>query len=276
MTDMYGGERLTLLSYLMYLDGFSNKQPDQLVLPDPLADRMRQLYQDCDLAEVERGFQLMCDRKTGQFTTGPVCNGDRKSVNITATQDPDNFGDVHAHPTTTFGYFDGYPAHSPQDLRDMALNTTRRFFFKFVVSGEWIYAMVDTGDSTWNDQAGTQFLDVRRKLEEDEMSKALDEAGQGEESYTAMQLQFKQVREYEEGLIQAKKLPSEAGDDHEIQLASLQQMFARKAKLGQIAQSLTVECCTQFAKKFNYLFYAGKGSALSRITPDTPKSFFDL
>lgn len=270
MTDGRSNQDLVdLADYVTSLDRSIIWMPDQLVLPQPLAERISRLYPDSDAADVEHGFQLMFDREARKFSTGPVCRGTRGSVDVGALQD-DTVGDAHGHPTTTFGYEGGFPAHSPQDIIDLASTTkTKRSFFKFVACGEWIYAMVQHDDSLWNEEAGN-YLKTRRELEKRKMAEALEKAGEGSESYQALQLDLKTTQEQEEEEVGKGKL--DADDTEKWQRdrqAALGQLFARKAGLGKTVENLTVECCATFAKEFKYVFYAGKGHILSSIRPDT-------
>jgi hypothetical protein len=262
-------DQLDLVDYVTSLDRSVTWIPDQLVLPRPVAESMSQLYRASEAADVEHGFQLLFDREARKFSTGTVCVGDRGSVDTGPRQDS-TLGDAHGHPTATFGYEGGFPAHSPQDIRDLASTTeTKRYFFKFVTCGERIYAMVQHDNSLWNEEAEA-FLKTRRDLEKQEMAEAIKRAGEGTESYQGFQLEFKELQELEEKEVQkGDRDDAETDKLQRIRLTALEQMFARKAQLGKTVENLTIDSCVTFANKFNYVFYAGNGYILSRITPDT-------
>jgi hypothetical protein len=113
------------------------------------------------------------------------------------------------------------------------------------------------------------------------MSKALDAAGKGDESYERLQLEFKKLAELEEEEVRTGQLDEKQAEENQRnRLLGLDQTFAIKAELGKTVQKLTIECCTTFANKFNYLFYVGKDYipgktyVAKRITPATRDFIF--
>ena len=133
---------MNLDDYLIQLDGGNTSAPDKLTLQPGFVKQLFDLYTDAEGRGLERGGPLLCDRATRTFALGQVAEGLKTAMNIPVTNHAGNFGDVHAHPSTSIGHAGGYSAHSMPDLWNFNKTTGKPYWIKFVSSGPWLYAMV--------------------------------------------------------------------------------------------------------------------------------------
>ena len=175
---------MNLDDYLIQLDGGDTSAPDKLTLPPSFVKQLFDLYSDAEARGLERGGPLLCDRATRTFAMGEVAEGLPTSMDIPVTDHPGNFGDVHAHPSTSIGRpGGGYCAHSTADLTNFSKTRGKPFWIQFVTSGPMHYAMVQVnGVSKW-DGTVQAFLRGRHQEVEDQIMAAVIKAAGGESKW---------------------------------------------------------------------------------------------
>ena len=234
---------MNLDDYLIQLDGGNTSAPDKLTLQPSFVKQLFGLYTDAEVRGLERGGPLLCDRATRTFAMGEVAEGLKTSMNIPVTNHPGNFGDVHAHPSTSIGRPRGYPAHSMADLTNFNKTRGKPFWIQFVISGPLLYAMVQVnGVSKW-DGTVRAFLSGRSQEEEDQMIAAVIKVAGGEPKW-------------------AKKL--ERFESDPAQREGLYDKYKAKARVGALMQHLSVKHCAEFAQEYDFCFYTGPGETLTR------------
>jgi hypothetical protein len=234
---------MNLDDYLIQLDGGNTSAPDKLTLQPGFVKQLSDLYTDAEARGLERGGPLLCDRATRTFAMGEVAEGLKTSMNIPVTNHPGNFGDVHAHPSTSIGRPRGYPAHSMADLTNFNKTRGKPFWIQFVISGPLLYAMVQVnGVSKW-DGTVRAFLSGRSQEEEDQMIAAVIKVAGGEPKW-------------------AKKL--ERFESDPAQREGLYDKYKAKARVGALMQHLSVKHCAEFAQEYDFCFYTGPGETLTR------------
>jgi len=235
---------MNLDDYLVQLDGGSTSAPDNLTLQPSFVQQLFDLYTDAEASGLERGGPLLCDRNTRTFALGEVAEGLKTSMNIPVTNHAGNFGDVHAHPSTSIGHVGGYSAHSMADLWNFKKTTGRPFWLQFVSSGPWLYAMVQVnGISKWDDTV-RKFLGDRNQEEEFRMREAIENFVGGKPKWDAM-------------LAKVQTVPAER--------EALYDEYKAKAKVGALMQQLSVKHCAEFGREYNFFFYTGQGGTLTRM-----------
>jgi len=164
-------------------------------------------------------------------------------MNIPVSTDPDNFGNLHGHPSASIGHAGGHSAHSMQDLANFGDTRTRPYFVQFVASGPRTYAMVQVkGVSTW-DETVKPFLFKLKKKEEDAILDAMVDAAGGEDAYLDRR--------------------AEAGDDADA-LDKVLTALKNTGNVGPLMQTLSVQNCAAFAEKYHFYFYLGEDFFLTR------------
>jgi len=164
-------------------------------------------------------------------------------MNIPVSTHGNNFGNVHAHPSASIGHAGGHSAHSMQDLGKFVDTQTRPYFFQFVASGPWIYAVVQVNPvSVWNHTV-RGFLGGRQGDEEGQM--------------------FDAVVDYVGGETAWLELTAKAGGAKDPDVRTkLYGEYKPKAKIGPLMQTLSIQNCAAFAQKYHYFFFAGEGREL--------------
>jgi len=236
---------MDLNDYLIQLNGGSTSAPDNLTLPASFALQLVDLYTAAEARGLERGGPLLWDRGTGTFALGEVAEGQKTSVQIPVTNHAGNFGDVHAHPSTSIGHAGGYSAHSMSDLRKFSQTTGKPFWIQVVTSGPWLYAMVQVnGVSKW-DAAAEKFFTDRNSEEVSQMKET--------------------VRKFVGGEPRDKILKQLGTDPDPADYGRLYDEYKAKAKVGALMQQLSVKHCAEFAREYNFFFYTGQGGTLTRM-----------
>ena len=208
--------------------------------------QLSDLYTIAEASGLERGGPLLCDRATETFALGEVAEGLKTSMNIPVTNDPGNFGDVHAHPSTSIGHVGGYSAHSMADLLNFKKTTGKPFWIQFVASGPWLYAMVQVkGVSKWDDTV-QKFLKDRDQEEVHQMRETVMKFVGGKDKW-------------------AKMLKKFDPDPTPAQYEGLYDEYKAKAQVGALMQHLSVKHCAEFAREYNFFFYTGPDGTLTRM-----------
>jgi hypothetical protein len=243
------GPQMNLDDYLIQLDGGNTSAPDMLTLQPGFVKQLSDLFTDAEARGLERGGPLMCDRATRTFTLGEVAEGLKTSMNIPVTTHPGNFGDVHAHPSTSIGRPSGYCAHSMADLMNFSKTRGNPFWIQFVNSGPLIYAMVQVnGVSKWDDTIRA-FLGARSQEKEDQTMAAVIKAAGGKPKW-------------------ARKLEQSESDP--ARRERLYDKYKAKARVGALMQHLSVKHCAEFAQEYDFCFYTGSGETLTRTLAAKP------
>jgi hypothetical protein len=237
---------MNLDDYLVQLDGGNKSAPDQLTLQPSFVKQLLDLYTDAEARGLERGGPLLCDRATRTFALGQVEEGLKTSMNIPVTNHAGNFGDVHAHPSTSIGHAGGYSAHSMADLWNFNKTTGKPFWIQFVTSGPWLYAMVQVnGVSKW-DGTVQKFLNDRDQEEVYQMRETVMKLVGGQPKWEKMLEKF-------------------GSDPDPAQYEGLYDEYKAKAQVGALMQHLSVKHCAEFAREYNFFFYTGQGGTLTRM-----------
>lgn len=237
---------MDLDEYLIRLDRGNTLAPDKLTLQPSLVKQLLDLYTLAEARGLERGGPLLCDRAHKTFTVGQVAEGLKTSMNIPVTTDPANFGDVHAHPSTSIGHVGGYSAHSMDDLLNFKKTSGKPFWIQFVASGPWVYAMTQVkGVSKW-DETAEKFLRDRSVVEQHRMLDTVVTFVGGEAKW-------------------AKKLKQLGSDPSEAEYVGLYETYKAKAQVGALMQHLSVKHCAEFARDYNFFFYTGNDGTLTRM-----------
>ena len=236
---------MNLDDYVVQLDGGNTSAPDKLTLQPTFVKQLLDLYTDAEARGLERGGPLLCDRATRTFALGEVAEGLKTSMNIPVTNHAGNFGDVHAHPSTSIGHAGGYSAHSMADLRNFSKTTGKPFWIQFVTSGPWLYAMVQVnGVSKW-DGTVQKFLSDRVQEEESRMKETVKKVVGGEPR---------------------DKILKQLGTDPDpAEYEKLYDTYKAKAQVGALMQDLSVKHCAEFAREYKFFFYTGQGGTLTRM-----------
>ncbi|KYC43320.1 hypothetical protein WA1_14650 [Scytonema hofmannii PCC 7110] len=115
--------------------------PPDLVLPKPLVDVCRDLYNLVEREGCESGQSIsLNNNRTIVFSA--IARGTDVSCDVPHTDNPWEFGDVHSHPSKAIGHLNGYSAHSMEDWTTFKYNENKPIFIRFVSSGDFIYAVV--------------------------------------------------------------------------------------------------------------------------------------
>jgi hypothetical protein len=229
---------MNLYGYIVQLDAGNTSAPDKITLPAPFAAQLLDLYSWAEPAGRERGCRVICDRGSNTFATGEAVYGLRTSMKIPDTELPGNFGDAHAHPSDSIGHAGGFSAHSMSDLRNFADTASRPFWMQFVVSGPWIYAMVQVNGVSILDATADAFFIDRTNVEGNAITDAVLEAAGGAEKLN-------------------KRIADLGVDPSPEQGEALSDKFKTIAQVGAIMQRLSVKHCAEFARAYNFLFYTG-------------------
>ena len=233
-------------AYLTQLKARDMAAPDSLQLQSAFADQLFGLYQTAEARGLERGGPLLYDHGTGTFAVGEVAEGLPFAMNIPVTDHPGNFGDVHAHPSASIGHAGGYSAHSMDDLWNFRKTVTKPYWIQFVVSGTWLYALVQVnGVSKW-DNTVQGFLAERGDVEVGRMTEAIEKLVGGPAKWKAMKEKV--------ALLEDK-----------VKYEGLLAEYKDKAKVGPLMQNLSVKHCAEFARAYNFCFYTGQGNTLTRM-----------
>jgi len=241
---------MNLDDYLIQLDGGNTSAPDKLTLPPGFVKQLFDLYTDAEARELERGGPLSYDRATRTFTLGEVAEGLKRSMNIPVTDHPDNFGDVHAHPSTSIGRPSGYCAHSMADLMNFDKTRGKPFWIQFVTSGPMHYAMVQVnGVSKWDDTVPA-FLSARSQEKGDQIMAAVIKAAGGEPKWV-------------------KKLEQSESDP--FRRERLHDKYKARARVGALMQHLSVKHCAEFAQEYDFFLYTGSGGTATRTLARSAK-----
>jgi hypothetical protein len=236
--------------YLIQLDGGNTSAPDKLTLQPGFVQQLLDLYTDAEARGLERGGPLLCDRATRTFALGEVAEGLQTSMSIPVTNHPGNFGDVHAHPSTSIGRPSGYCAHSMADLANFDKTRGKPFWIQFVTSGPMHYAIVQVnGVSKW-DETIPAFLSARSQEKEDQIMAAVIKAAGGEPKW-------------------AKKLEQSESDP--ARRERLYDKYKAKARVGALMQHLSVKHCAEFAQEYDFFFYTGSGGTATRTLARSAK-----
>jgi hypothetical protein len=237
---------MNLDDYLIQLDGGNTSAPDKLTLQPSFVKQLFDLYTDAETRGLERGGPLLCDRATRTFALGEVAEGLKTSMNIPVTDHAGNFGDVHAHPSTSIGHAGGHSAHSMADLSNFNKTKGKPFWIQFVTSGPWLYAMVQVnGVSKW-DGTVQKFLSDRDLEEVYQMRETVMKFVGGKPKWDKMLKQF-------------------GPDPNPAQYEGLYDEYKAKAQVGALMQDLSVTHCAEFAREYNFFFYTGQGGTLTRM-----------
>jgi len=232
--------------YLNQIEAGGTGAPDSLQLQDTFATQLFGLYQVAEARGLERGGPLLYDRGTSSFALGEVMEGLPFSMNIPVTDHPGNFGDVHAHPSASIGHAGGHSAHSMDDLWNFRKTVNKPFWIQFVVSGPWLYALVQVdGVSKW-DNTVQNFLADRGGAEVGRMTEAIEKLVGGREKWKAMKEKV-------------------ALTEDKVKYEALLAEYKNKAKVGPLMQELSVRHCAEFARAYNFFFYTGQGNTLTRM-----------
>lgn len=238
---------MDLADYLIALDNGNHGAPDKLVLPGQFVASLGKLYTASEQKGKEHGCALTCDRASRTFGYGEAAEGQATSMNIPVSTHPNNFGNVHAHPSASIGHAGGYSAHSMQDLQKFADTQIKPYFFQFVVSGPRIYAMVQVnGVSVW-DNTVRGSLATRHGEQENQMRAAIVAAAGGEDAY-------------QERVDALGPYPDPDAYD------ALMTQLKTEAGIGKLMQTVSIQNCTDFAQTYHYFFYAGEETFLTRTT----------
>ena len=242
---------MNLDDYLIQLDGGNTSAPDKLTLPPGFVKQLFDLYSDAEARGLERGGPLSCDRATRTFALGEVAEGLPTSMDIPVTDHPGNFGDVHAHPSTSIGRpGGGYCAHSTADLTNFDKTRGKPFWIQFVTSGPMHYAMVQVnGVSKW-DGTVRAFLSTRGQEVEDQIMTAVIKVAGGEPKW-------------------ARKLEQSESDP--FRRERLYVKYKAKAGAGNLRQHLSVKHCAEFAQEYDFFFYTGSGGTATRTLARSAK-----
>jgi len=238
--------------YLTHLADRRMPNPDYLEVEPPLAAQLFALYPPTEERGRERGGPLIYDPTARAYSIDPIDEGGPESMNIPETDHPGNFGDVHAHPSASIGHAGGYSAHSMEDLKNFRKTVDKPFWIQFVVAGPWLYAMVQVpGVSKW-DNSVTAFLDARTGIEFRQMTERLESWAGGRDKWQAK----KDVLAEADGKAKAG-VPLQSGP---FVIES-----KNKARMGTLMQELSVRHCAEFAREYNFFFFAGEGPILTRM-----------
>jgi hypothetical protein len=228
---------MDLVDYLITLDAGNHEPPDTLVPPERFVVELAKIAVSSELQGLEHGCSLLCDRRSRILRYGTVEVGGPTSMNIPVSTHPDNFGNLHGHPSASIGHAGGHSAHSMLDLANFADTRARPYFIQFVASGPWIYAMVQVKDvSTWDDTA-KPFLFKLKGTEDGDILEAMVLAAGGEDAYVERR--------------------AAVGADAD-RLDALLTELKNKGSVGSLMQTLSVQNCKAFAEKYHFFFYAGE------------------
>ena len=225
---------MELSEYIFALDkGEPAVGKDGIVLPEALRDKFTELYEMSEKMGAEHGCALFFDRKTRKFDYSKVASGGKTSMNIPESDHPDNFGNVHAHPSKSIGHKGGHSPHSMQDLLTFAKTSDRKSFIQFVVSGPKVYAMVySKGHSRW-DGTVAKYLNTRKDASEESTRDLLYQAAGGAEEYMKVMSSVESEKQAEEYLERLRK---------EVK------------NYGKHMEEVAFQECAAFAKQFKYVF----------------------
>jgi hypothetical protein len=134
----------TYLNGMMEIRGRKEPVPPTLELPAELTAFFRELYKTTETAGKEHGCPLFYDPEAPKmFFNTEVKSGTAVSMSIPKSNFDNNYGNVHAHPSSSVGHKDIFCVHSLQDM--LTFEDQQRFgkpfFLQFVSSGPKIYAV---------------------------------------------------------------------------------------------------------------------------------------
>jgi hypothetical protein len=121
---------------------FRENFPRQLTLPADLSQSLFKLYKDGENNGCEFGQTAFFRTTKNEVEVSAVQKGTAVSVQCDRTTDPDEFGDLHSHPSMSIGHLNGFSAHSLEDYKVFAHHLAKPLFIRFVSSGNWLYALV--------------------------------------------------------------------------------------------------------------------------------------
>lgn len=238
--------------YLTQLAAGGTEAPASLQLQKAFAGQLYDLYRAAEERGLERGGPLLYDKNTGTFAIGEIAEGQPFSMNIPETDHAGNFGDVHAHPSASIGHAGGHSAHSMEDLWNFRKTVNKPYWIQFVVAGTWLYAMVQiNGVSKW-DNSIPQFRSDRTDVEVRQMTNMIEKRAGGTDKWDALKHE-------------AAEADLRAGKGDELRYEAFIAEWKNKAKIGPLMQELSVRHCAEFAWEYNFLFYTGQGTTLTRM-----------
>lgn len=231
---------IELADYLEMLNARPWDKRGDITLPGDLLTFSKQLAETSEQKGLEHGTFLLFDPGTRQFSHGQVVSGHKDHMDIPRSDHPNNFGDVHGHPSKAVGHDGGYSAHSPDDLKHFGNFKDRDSFIQFVAAGPMVYAMIYLrGESVWNDDVDTH-LDRAKQEMEDANSAPLWEKAGGHEAFL-------------DGRVWAQANDEEGGSEKYTEALRKQ-----VPNYGKIVEQNSLDFCTKFAKGWGYQFVTWK------------------
>jgi hypothetical protein len=236
---------MKLAEYLDALHSGDTKWPKDLTLPDEMYDAFGSLYTKAEKAGLEHG-QFLLYSGAGGFAYGKEAIGYKDHMDIPSTDDPGNFGNVHAHPSESIGHAGGFSAHSIADLKHFEDTKDRGFFIQFVASGSMVYAMVYVkGRSTWDD--GVEKYLGEMLIEDQEAAK----------------IPFYELVGGKNGLAEKLIEAADKGDGEPAAAeAYLDTLKKQVPGYGAIMEKISVDNCKKFADKWGYGFFIWRDRSL--------------
>lgn len=134
----------TYLNGMMEIRGQKVPVPPTLELPPEVTALFRELYLATEKAGKEHGCPLFYDPEGPKtFFNTDVKTGTAVSMSIPKSNFDNNYGNVHAHPSSSIGHKDIFCVHSLQDMLTFEdqVHFKKPFFLQFVSSGPKIYAV---------------------------------------------------------------------------------------------------------------------------------------
>ena len=129
------------VSKVLTKNGLTNSFPDSLVVPKSFVDHCWTIYSAGERQGKELGNNILYE--DGEMKVGDrLFEGTATGIDLTNIDKPENFGDLHCHPSSSVGHVGGYAAHSGEDLLAVRNNKDKHVFIRFVASDTHIYAMV--------------------------------------------------------------------------------------------------------------------------------------